>query len=136
MTDITDYEYAANGVLIDATFYRDGKKVAYYYYGGPSSGILIVNGFGWYLYANMISVSKTYRSPITGSLPTKSYGTIKTPATIEINSSGKVYTVSSGTWKDDEYIVKNNLEPVINFIIREFENEEQKLRSAGYSPGG
>jgi hypothetical protein len=127
-----DYEYAESGMLFSATFYVDGKEVASYYDGGKLSGTLFVYGDGWHLAADLKWVTKFIPAPLPGYPSSSNSKAIKTPTTIKINSSDKVYTVSSGSWKDDEFIVKNNLEPVISFIIREFENEAQRLRGAGY----
>lgn len=128
-----EYEYAPNGVLDTATFYMDGKEVASYYDGGKLSGWIFVYGDGWTLKANLKWLSKFVPPPLPGYPSSTVSNAIKTPESITIMSSDNFYTFGSDSWKDDEFIVKNNLEPVIEFIIREFEDQAQKLRGAGYN---
>ena len=105
-----EHGYAANGVCTEATYFMDGKQVAWFSDGGYGT---IYNGDGWYL---VIS-----RSGYKNSL--------FYPKTLTIRSEDKTYTdFNSQGWKKDPYIVKNNIEPVISFILEEMYQNNTRLQ--------
>jgi hypothetical protein len=124
-----EYEYAANGVVDTARYYRDREEVAVFYDGGNGE---LITGDGWYLHVSRRLVSRSY-SVVPGLPPIQQTAFLLNAETLHIQSSDKYYSMAAQDWKKDAFVKNNDLESVITFIINDFAQKSMNLRAAGYN---